>query len=265
MSPAVLAVVRRLDGMKRHLSEDLLGGPRVKMAWVVNLQKGGTLVFCLTLMAVWDNFSAAAWLYTALHGSYGLVWLLKDRALPDPGWERMITVPGAVLTWALVLGPYWIAPTLLITDLLPVRPDPSAARMGASTLVYVLGVVIMMTADAQKYFMLRARRGLITDGMFARVRHPNYLGEMMLYGAFALLVGHWLPWLVLAWVWCTVFLTNIAIKEHSMARYPEWTAYKARTGLLLPRLRLAQTLPRALQEPVTPATPVTPKSPELRP
>ena len=63
----------------------------------------------------------------------------------------------------------------------------------------------MIAADAQKYFTLRVKSGLITDGMFRHVRHPNYLGEMMIYGSFALMVGHWLPWLVLAGVWFGVF------------------------------------------------------------
>ena len=40
-----------------------------------------------------------------------------------------------------------------------------------------------------------------------------------------------------AWVWGVVFLTNIMLKEASMSRYPEWQAYRARTGMLLPRLR----------------------------
>jgi protein-S-isoprenylcysteine O-methyltransferase Ste14 len=231
------AFFRRLDAFKHWVSEDFLGGPRpLKMAWVVNLQKGGTLPFVLVLMFLWDNFSAAAWLYAAMHGSYGLIWLLKDRVLPDPAWEKRITLGGALVICLLVLGPYWLAPVLLITDVLPSRPQPSAALMGVSAFAYALGVVVMMVADAQKYFVLKLRRGLITDGMFARVRHPNYLGEMLVYGSFALLVGHWLPWLVLAWVWSVVFLTNMVMKEASMSRYPEWAAYKARTGMLLPRL-----------------------------
>jgi protein-S-isoprenylcysteine O-methyltransferase Ste14 len=79
--------------------------------------------------------------------------------------------------------------------------------------------------------------------MFARTRNPNYLGEMMIYGAYALLVRHGLPWLVLAWVWGVVFVPNMLLKEASLSRYPGWSAYRAATGLLWPRLLPA---PRAL-------------------
>jgi steroid 5-alpha reductase family enzyme len=71
------------------------------------------------------------------------------------------------------------------------------------------------------------------------VRHPNYLGEMMLYGSFALLAQHWAPWVVLAWVWLGVFVPNMLRKEASMSRYPEWAAYKACSGFLFTaRLRV---------------------------
>ena len=56
----------------------------------------------------------------------------------------------------------------------------------------------MIAADAQKFFTLRVKRGLITDGMHRYIRHPNYLGEMMIYGSFAMMVWHWFPVLVLA-------------------------------------------------------------------
>jgi hypothetical protein len=35
-------------------------------------------------------------------------------------------------------------------------------------------------------------------------------------------------------MWGGVFLPNMLKKEASMARYPEWAAYRARTGLLWP-------------------------------
>ena len=231
MSPLLQGWLRFRD----YLSDDFLGGPRwVKMAWVINLQKGGTLPFVLALMAAYGDFSTTAWVYAGLHGSYGLIWLLKERVFPDPAWQRRITAGGALNAFLLVLGPYWIAPVLLVTR----HHQASPAVIGAAILIYALGVVLMVGSDAQKYFALRARPGLITDGFFARVRHPNYLGEGLLYASFALVAGHWLPWLVLAWVWAAVFLPNILRKEARLSRHPGWAAYAARTGLLFPALPL---------------------------
>jgi protein-S-isoprenylcysteine O-methyltransferase Ste14 len=69
------------------------------------------------------------------------------------------------------------------------------------------------------------------------MRHPNYLGEMLIYASFALMVRHWIPWAILSFIWTSVFMTNIAAQEVSLSRHPGWAAYKARTGLLLPRFR----------------------------
>ena len=92
----------------------------------------------------------------------------------------------------------------------------------------------MIAADAQKYYTLSLQRGLITTGMHRYIRHPNYLGEMLIYASFALMVWHWLPVLVLAWVWGGLFAVNMMMKEASLSRYPEWEAYKKRSKWLLP-------------------------------
>jgi len=58
----------------------------------------------------------------------------------------------------------------------------------------------------------------------------------MIYGAFALLVWHWLPVLVLAYIWGGMFSVNMVMKEASMSRYPEWAAYKKSSWWLVPGL-----------------------------
>lgn len=226
-------LLTRWLAIRDTLSEDLLGGPRpLKLSWVINAQKGGTLFFVLALMAAYDTWTPTAWVYLGLHGSYGLLWLLKDRVFPDPSWEKRVTLPSALAVWALVLGPYWLAPWLIVSR----RIEAPDWLLGAAILAYAVGVTLMMGSDAQKFFVLKARRGLIRDGFFARVRHPNYLGEMMLYGSFAALSLHPAPWLVLAWVWLGVFVPNMLRKEASMSRYPEWAEYKSKSGFLLPKL-----------------------------
>jgi len=47
-------------------------------------------------------------------------------------------------------------------------------------------------------------------------------------------VWHWLPLLVLGWIWGGLFAVNMTLKEASMSRYPEWVEYKKRSWWLLP-------------------------------
>lgn len=165
--------------------------------------------------------------------SYGLIWLLKHVAFNDPRWNTLTTVMGSVNSFLLVLGPYWLAPYFLMSR--QVEPPSDTWCLGCM-IVYVVGLVIMTVADAHKHFVLKVRKGLITEGLFRHIRHPNYLGEMMLYGAFAALVGHWSSYAVLAWVWLQVFTPSMLAKEHSMSRYKEWDAYYQSSGMLLPPL-----------------------------
>lgn len=229
-------MLTRWLAIRDHLSDDLFGGPKLlKASWVINAQKGGTFFFVLALMWHFECWTPTAWTYAALHGSYGLCWLLKDAVFPDPNWNKRVTFASAVMMWVGALGLYWVAPVIIVVQ----RVDAPLWLLCAASITYVLGVVVMMGSDAQKFFTLKVQKGLITTGFFARVRHPNYLGEMMLYGSFAALSLHWAPWLVLAWVWLGVFVPNMLQKERSMSRYAEWPAYEARSGFLIPRLLTA--------------------------
>jgi len=234
--PAASAWAARLQSITRYAVEDLGGGPRPwKFAWVINFQKVGTPFFLATLMWWYDNDSLAAWVYLALHGSYGLVWFIKDVTFPDPGWQVKITLAGSLVAFAAVLGWYWVFGWLLIAGVAkPVYPLPEPAWFALCISLCILGCTVMIAADAQKYFTLRLQRGLITNGMFRYVRHPNYLGEMMIYGSFALLVWHWLPFVVLAFVWLGLFAVNMIMKEASMSRYAGWPEYRKSSWWLLP-------------------------------
>jgi protein-S-isoprenylcysteine O-methyltransferase Ste14 len=210
--------------MNDFLGHDFPPGPKfVPMYVVINLQKGGTIFFCLWLMHVYQNFSTPALMYTACHGAYGLVWLLKHLTFDDAQWRTKQTLVGAMMGFGLVLGPYWLAPYLLISRSAEAASDKQCCF---AAVLSIVGMVVMMAADAEKHFTLKYSKGLITRGMFKHVRHPNYLGEMMIYGGFALMVNDWRPWAVLAWVWIELFHTNMMFKEASMSRYKEWKAYE---------------------------------------
>jgi hypothetical protein len=78
----------------------------------------------------YGNVSAAAWVYLALHGSYGLVWLLKDHSFPDPNWQRDITLGGSFMAFAAVLGWYWVFGWLLISGVSSPTPTRCRTRPG---------------------------------------------------------------------------------------------------------------------------------------
>ena len=65
----------------------------------------------------------------------------------------------------------------------------------ALTFAIILGLMVLyhnFTIGAWVYFSLHG-----TEGFFAKCRNPNYLGEVLIYLAFAMLSQHWLPFLIL--------------------------------------------------------------------
>ena len=117
----------------------------------------------------------------------------------------------AIVTCVWLVG-YWGAGFLVIAGQLQLSP----LRQAIATMIYVFVVVLMMCADTQKYFTLSLRRGLIAEGWFRRCRNTNYLGEILLYGAFAVMAQSWLYWTFLWATWSHVFLVNIYWKELSL-------------------------------------------------
>ena len=199
------------------------------MKYAINLHKGATAFFVTALMFYFHNFSVAAFVYLALHGSYGFLWLLKDQLFPDKQWEEQVSIPYALLAFS-ALGLYWIAPVYIVYY----KVEPSAALIGAAVAMNIFGTVLHFGSDAQKYFTLMHKRGLITEGFFSRTRNPNYLGELMIYVSFAMLTASWIGYVGITLFFVFVFIPNMLKKDKSISRHPEFAEYKKKSGLLLP-------------------------------
>ncbi len=79
-----------MDRWLRYLTEDLGGGPRViRIAQMINFHKVITVFLIYGMMVYFDNYSTAAWIYLALHGTYGYCWLIKDFAFRDIYFDRV--------------------------------------------------------------------------------------------------------------------------------------------------------------------------------
>jgi len=240
-------LVIKISKLSTYLSQDLFGGPRkIRMSAMVNLHKFLSAFVVAALMICYTNYSIGAWIYLCLHGSYGFIWVMKHFAFRDSRWEVGVTYSGAFVTF-LILASYWIAPFLLLSGASGTISPASDIRISSfAILFFVMGLAIMLASDAQKHFSLKAKKELITTGMFKYIRHPNYLGEMMIYASFAIISRHWISWIVLIFWWTSVFLINMKMIESSLSRYKEWKDYKSRTGMLFPRIRKTIPYPPSL-------------------
>ncbi|MBW1881715.1 MAG: hypothetical protein JRJ84_25430, partial [Deltaproteobacteria bacterium] len=113
----VMRVAARLGAFNDWYMHRLPGGPgRMRLRQVVNLHEGSVGPLVLALMLLGSDYSLAAWLYLALHGSYGLFWVAKDVAFGDPNWRAPCSVGSAVAVLFFPLGLYCLAPLIVFTD-----------------------------------------------------------------------------------------------------------------------------------------------------
>jgi protein-S-isoprenylcysteine O-methyltransferase Ste14 len=197
----------------------------------INLSKGLTAVVVMAMMMAYGNFSIPAWIYLALHGSYGFLWLLKDRIFPDRQWEQKVSMAYGVFVF-VALALYWLPGWWLIST----HHQPAPAVIGAAVALNMFGVMLHFSSDAQKYFTLKYKPGLITEGFFARCRNTNYLGELMIYTGFAILSGSWIGFIGITGFFIGAFVPNMIKKDRSLSRYPEFAQYKKQARFLIPRL-----------------------------
>jgi protein-S-isoprenylcysteine O-methyltransferase Ste14 len=204
----------------------------MKTGTYINAHKALVIPVVLGLMWFYQNWSTEAFVYLSIHGTYSVLWLVKQSLYPDRRFDEQQPVWVGVLFVFLPLAGYYVAPYLLISRHLILPPY----LFGVVLPIYIIGVFLHYVSDAQKYYTLKLQKGLIEEGLFGRTRNPNYLGEILIYVSYALMSLHWLPFLILTgWVF-GFFLRNMLKKDRSMSRHPRFEQYRRRTGLLFPKL-----------------------------
>ena len=203
----------------------------MKLNQVINFHKGLTVFVVAGLMIFYKNYSIAAWVYLSLHGTYGILWLLKEKIFPDPYFKEKINFITSIIGFVF-LGSYWIAPFILISS----QKSVSSPIIAASISINIFGVFLHFASDAQKYFTLRIQKELIRDGFFKNIRNTNYLGEILIYLSFAILSMSYIPFAILALFFFVVFLPRMIKKHKSLAKYSSFKEYKQISGLLFPKI-----------------------------
>ena len=159
------------------LNSPLAFGPKlIKFNWIINAQKTGTIFLMFSLMVYYNNFSTGAWLYLSLHGTYGLLWFLKDMVFPDKSFQAKLTIVPALLV-SLFLLSYWLMGFEIMCGL--GDQNPSGKKIFGCFFLFSLGNILMMCADLQKYIVLKYKKGLIDDYFMKNNRNTNYFGEII--------------------------------------------------------------------------------------
>lgn len=159
-----------------------------------------------------------------------------DEAMPKPVKVALWVNCSLLLTYHL-MAVYFAADRTSLT---------AGVVIGALTMV--IGTVIEGVADWQKQRVKNATPGQpVLHGLFRHVRHPNYLGEIMLQVGLIVAglsvvgsVGDTLAVVIAPGYIIALMITESrrvdGIQQTTYWDHPEYPAWRARTGSLLPRL-----------------------------
>ena len=202
----------------------------MKQKHFIDSHKGATVFAVLALMHHFDQWTnPTAWVYLALHGSYGMLWVLKSNIFGDRSWEKPTSIGYGLLIWGS-LSLYWSAPFIICSRGLEM-PLPWLA---ACISVTIFGVFMHFASDMQKHTTLAIQPGLINTGLWSRLRNPNYFGELLIYLGFVAIPMHWFPLTALAAMVAGYWVPNMIRKDKSLSRHPGWAAYEARSWRFIP-------------------------------
>lgn len=164
-----------------------------------------------------------------------------DKIKPDP--RRFFLTWSLQGLWVLLTG------ACALAAITAQQSAPMSALDALAMGVWLLGFGIEVAADRQKR-MFRKTAGadaFIRSGLWARSRHPNYVGEILLWVGIALLalpaLSGWQLATLISPIFVYLLLTRVSgvpllerKAEEKWGDEPAYQDYKARTPVLFPRL-----------------------------
>ena len=117
----------------------------MKVGTAINIHKALVTPVVLGLMWFFNNWSTEAFIYLTIHGSYSILWLIKDSLYPDKRFEEKMPAAIAIIFVFIPLAGYYVAPYLLISRHLTLTPPLIALVL----VLYIFGIFLHY-ANVQK-------------------------------------------------------------------------------------------------------------------
>jgi protein-S-isoprenylcysteine O-methyltransferase Ste14 len=128
---------------------------------------------------------------------------------------------------------------ILMAVLLTYFGTPVAATLAIGAALAVTGIAIRLWASGH----IRKNRELATGGPYARVRHPLYVGNLLISIGFCLASGLLWAWPAMLAFWLVFYPNAVGEEDRKLERIfgEAWQAWSRETPALIPRLRGAGT------------------------
>lgn len=224
---------------------------------------GGVTFLAVVVFSLWAGShseppSSREWIVSALVVIWalrlsGFLFLRIHRAGKDGRFDQLKTSPVRfVIPWTL--QGLWVFLTMSVVVVINSQSGPSPDLSiwdGMGMALWLIGFSIEVVADTQKtvFNSKPDNQGRwINEGLWARSRHPNYLGEILLWTGVALFGVSCFEGLeMVAWaspVFVYLLLTRISgiplLDERALSKWgdnPDYLQYRSDTPALMPRLR----------------------------
>ena len=153
----------------------------------------------------------------------------------DKGTSRFIQVVGVIFVVVLLL-------TALLNQFQIGIVEPHFVFTAIGVVLMATGVAIRVVAmrTLGKFFTrtLQIREGhhVVSDGIYRRVRHPGYLGDIVLFVGSGIATSNVITTVLILCMFITAYVRRIAVEERMLTDQlgKEYSDYKGKTWKLIP-------------------------------
>lgn len=173
--------------------------------------------------------------------SFFIIQRLLRKTESAKSFQRGAFDRGSVMLIGSVTGlGLWLP---LVLDILGVAVFPVGLVEGIvalAVMVLALGLRVWAAVTLGKFYTttLKTTEGqkVVTAGPYARVRHPGYLGYLLMWGAFGVLLGNVITVFLIPVMFVPVYLYRISTEEKMLVSElgDEYVQYQRRTRRLIP-------------------------------